>query len=118
MQPASGNESRLRAAIARQRYPFRFTRHLREAPAFPARCGLVYQFARARDEVPPDVAIAVERGAAKQHHARRGASRDVHRSVGWQDGEMMRVQGKAFDVDLPCNGIDAALFVLERQLQA
>ena len=40
-------------------------------PVLPVALGLLDALARAGDEVPPDVALAVERGAAEQHHPRR-----------------------------------------------
>ncbi len=60
-----------RALIAlRQRDGLGLARHGREAPLAPVVLRLLDALARARDEVPPEEALAVEPRAADQHRAR------------------------------------------------
>src|SRR5215831_19911291 len=83
----------------------------------PALLGLLDPLARARDEVPPDEALAVQLRAAEQHHARRGRGAHLDRAAGLDHREVLGRNARACDADLALDGVDAALFVLGVELE-
>jgi hypothetical protein len=71
----------------RERDEFSFTAgHLGEASALPVAFGLVDPRLRARNEIPPDVPLAVDRRAFEEHNAKVRSRSQSSRSFGeYQD---------------------------------
>src|SRR5215831_15081464 len=83
----------------------------------PALLGLLDPLARARDEVPPDEALAVHLRPAEQHRARRGRGAHLDRAAALDHREVLGRDARACDADLALDHVDAALLVLGLELE-
>src|SRR5215831_5126838 len=92
-------------------------RYAREALLAPALLRLLDPLARARDEVPPDEALAVRLRAAEQHDARRGRGAHLDGAGGLDHREVLGRNARARDADLALDRVDTALLVLGVELE-
>src|SRR3954447_13953083 len=67
----AGQRSRNRISLFRQRNELMFLRNSGEVAGFPVLLGLFDPLLAGGDEIPPDVARALQRIAAEKHHPRR-----------------------------------------------
>src|SRR5882724_4483814 len=104
----------------RQRNEFRFAGHRRETALLPVFLGLLDAILPAGDEVPPEMAGAVEGLAAEKQEARRRGRADRERAAGGEDQEAAGREGVAVDLDGAVEQIGGALGVLgiEQQRRA
>src|SRR5258708_19527574 len=83
-----------------------------EAAAFPVLLRLLDPLLTGRDEVPPDMARAFQRLAAKKHHARLADGPDRDAVAGPEDQQSRALVAVARYLDFAIDHIDRALLVV------
>src|ERR1700691_4632921 len=76
-------------SLFRQRNKLGLARHFGEASGFPIGFRLLDPCLRARDQIPPDMPLAFELGAAEDHEPRRLLGGDGGRSAAVQHQQLM-----------------------------
>src|SRR5208282_927725 len=97
---------RIIALVLRQRNEFSLARYRREASGFPLLFRLLNALLARGDEIPPDVARALECRAAEEHQPRRPRRRHRDAVAGTKYQELRRCEFVAGDVDLALGDVD------------
>src|SRR5712691_1195598 len=95
--------------LLRQRDKLRLAGYPREAAGFPIGLGLFDALLARGDEVPPDMARAVRRGAAEDNDARVAQRRDGDAVARLEDKQSPFGETVAGNLDLARHDIDRAL---------
>src|SRR5258707_13460642 len=79
---------------------------------FPVLLGLLDPLLAGRDEIPPDVARALQRVAAEEHHPRRLDRLHRDAVAGPEDQEARRLIALVRDLDFALDHLDRGLLVV------
>src|SRR5712671_5360215 len=108
---ASGRERGWGGSL-RQRNEFVFVRNVREAARLPVLLGLLDPLLAGGDEIPPDMARAFQRIAAKEHHPRRRDRLDRNAIAGPKDQKARSLITVARNFNLAIDHVDGALLMI------
>src|SRR6195256_4812846 len=110
LRNASGRERGWGGSL-RQRNEFVFVRNVREAARLPVLLGLLDPLLAGGDEIPPDMARAFQRIAAKENPPRRRDRLDRNAIAGPKDQKARSLITVARNFNLATDHVDGALFM-------